>query len=122
MVQNIEVIAHKGCVEIRYNCKYAGGGLYVTTPKELVNAIEELCGKGSYCIYYDKQNPYPKAINHSEYILYPNAPRITYLQQAIKTEVIEYARDEAMKFFGDIPEMEIGWLENQCKTFVEDLK
>lgn len=118
MIHNIEVICHEGLIEIRYSCKYAGGSTSAKTPKELVECIEDLFGKGSYCLYH-RGDKYPKAINFSEYANHSNLPRITYLQQAIKTEVIEYVRDKVEKFFGDIPEMEIGWLENQCKTYVD---
>ncbi len=93
----------------------------IRTPQELVDAIEEVCGKGSYCLYKRPTDgsKYPVAIGYHDYEKYPNLPKITYWQQGVKTGVIEQCRDVAEKVWGDIPEMEIGWLENQCKTYVD---
>ena len=117
---NIRLIEQEGYLMLEYTSKYAAGGIPVSTPQELVEAIEEVCGKGSYCLYQGKGDEYPKAVDYliSRRI---NFPKITYWQQGVKTSVIEQARDVAKKVWGDIPEMEIGWLENQCKSYIEDL-
>lgn len=108
-------------LELRYDSKYSSGAIGITTPAELVKAIEEVCGKGSYCLYEGKGQEYPKAVDYfkSKDLVYPT---ITYWQQGVKTQVIEQCRDIAEKIWGDIPEMRIGWLEDQCKSYIEDLK
>ena len=50
-----------------------------------------------------------------------NYPKITYWQQGIKTDVIEIVRKVMETAFGDIPETKIGWLEDQCRSYIEDL-
>ena len=109
-------------LRLHYSSRYAAGSSPVKTPQELVEAIEDICGKGSYCLYYrSKEFPkgYPKAVDYFDREKYPNLPTITYWQQGVKTDVIEQCREVARELWGDIPEMEIGWLENQCKTYVD---
>jgi len=117
----IELVNHNGYLQLEYSSRYASGGIPVRSPQELINAIEEVCGRGSFCLYKGKGESFPDAVNYSEskYITYPT---ITYWQQGVKTQVIEECREVAKKVFGDIPEMEIGWLENQCRSYIEDIK
>lgn len=117
---NIQLINTNGHLGLEYTSQYASGDIYVNTPQKLVEAIEEVCGKGSYCLYEGKGSQYPKAVDYliSRDLVFP---QITYWQQGVKTSVIEQARDVAKEVWGDIPEMEVGWLENQCKSYIEDL-
>lgn len=117
---NVRLIEQEGYLMLEYTSKYATGGIPVSNPQELVSAIEDVCGKGSYCLYQAKGDKFPKAVDYfiSRNI---NFPKITYWQQGVKTSVIEQAREVAEKVWGDIPEMEIGWLENKCKSYIEDL-
>lgn len=105
---------------LNYESKYSTGSIPIKTPQDLITAIEEVCGKGSYCLYTDKTSDYPKAVgyNESKNLTYPT---ITYWQQGVKTAVIEQCRKVAYEIWGDIPEMKIGWLEKQCQSYIEDL-
>lgn len=124
----LEILEHKGekYLRLNYESRYAAGSCPINTPEDLVREIENICGKGSYCFYYKPKdfetNPASysdKVINHFDYEKYPNLPRLTYWQQGVKTQVIEQCREVAEEVWGDIPEMEIGWLENACRTYVD---
>jgi len=108
-------------LRIHYESKYATGSCPINSLNDLIREIEHICGVGSYCFYY-KPEEYPfgyaKAIEYNEYKAYPNLPRLTYWQQGVKTDVLEEAREAAIKVWGRLPELEIGWLENKLKTFV----
>lgn len=116
----LEVIEEK-YLRLTYQSKYASGSIPINTPKELVDAIEEVCGRGSYCLYFPltSESRFAESIAYGDYDKYPNLPRLTYWQQGVKTQVIEQCRKVAETVWGDIPEMKIGWLENQCKTYIE---
>ena len=106
---------------LQYSSKYSTGSASVTSPEDLVREIENICGKGSYCLYYrPKEFPfgYPKALDYADAQNY-NLPTITYWQQGVKTGVIEQCRDVARKIWGDIDELKVGWLENMCRTYVD---
>lgn len=114
----ITITGEYGIVSLNYHSRYASGGIGTTNVYGLIQAIEELCGKGSYCLYKGKGDKYPKAISHSDF---PDwKPPITYWQQGIKTQVIEEARRVAIQVWGIIPELEIGWMENQCRSYIID--
>jgi len=108
-------------LRLHYNSRYASGSIPVNNPQDLIYAIEEVCGKGSYCFFYRPTKPdgYPQVIHYNDYDKYPNLPRLTFWQDGVKTQVIEQARDVAKEVWGDIPEMKIGWLQNQMKTYVD---
>ncbi len=110
-----------GSLRFYYQSRYATGSMPVNTPQELVDRIEEVCGKGSYCFYRRPADgsKYPAVIDYHEYINYTDLPRLTYWQQGVKTGVIEQCREVAKEVWGRIPEMGIGWLEDQCTTFVD---
>ena len=119
---NIYLQNHKNYLALNFESKYASGSIPVSTPQELLEAIEEVCGKGSYCLYKDKGSDYPKSVGYNiSQEMQGKFPTITYWQQGVKTQVIEQARDVAKLVWGDIPEMQIGWLENQCKSYIEDI-
>lgn len=114
----------EGYISLRYNSKYAGGesrGFTKDQIPQIIKEIENLCGKGSYCLYEGKGEKYPKAVDYfeSRNLVFP---KITYWQQGIKTDVIEQTRNAMQIAFGDIPETEIGWFENQCMSYIEDIK
>jgi hypothetical protein len=119
---NVYLTNDKGYLRLHYQSKYALGSYPINTPEELVRGIEEICGKGSYCFYH-RPSEFPmghaQAIDFSDYSNYPHLPRLSYWQQGVKTSVIEQCRQIAKEVWGDIPEMRIGWLENQCKTYVD---
>lgn len=119
----VKLVNQNGNLKLEYDSRYASGSIPVNSPQELVETIEDVCGKGSYCFYYkNPKHPFgytDKVIDYLEYKNYQNLPRITYWQQGVKTQVIEQSRDVARRVWGDIPEMEIGWLENMCKTYVD---
>lgn len=106
-------------IRLHYISRYAAGSIPAENPTQLIAAIEEVCGAGSYCVYR-------KGIdNKAEVVFDPNGKynhltKITYFQQGVKSEVIERARDVAKELWGDIPEMKIGWMEDQCKTYIEE--
>lgn len=116
----------KAWISINYRSKYATGGSHGFTKDnipDIIKEIEDLCGKGSYCLY-SRDNK--TAYGSPEYIPYLksrhiNYPKITYWQQGIKTDVIEIVRKVMETAFGDIPETKIGWLEDQCRSYIEDL-
>jgi hypothetical protein len=120
---NVQLINQNGYLQLEYESKYATGSIPVDSPQQLVDAIEEICGKGSYCFYYkNPKHPFgytDRVISYNEYKNYTSLPKITYWQQGVKTQVIEQCRDVAMEVWGNIPEMSIGWLENMCKTYVD---
>lgn len=120
---NIQLVNQEGYLRLEYDSKYATGSIPVDSPQKLIDAIENICGKGSYCFYHkNPEHPFgytDKVITYQEYEDFPNLPRITYWQQGVKTQVIEQCREVAEKVWGDIPEMEIGWLENMCNTYVD---
>jgi hypothetical protein len=122
----VELINSKGYLRLDYDSKYASGSIPVNNPNELVKAIEEVCGKGSYCYYYKNPNhPFgytDRAVQWELEHKYKHLPSITYWQQGVKTQVIEQAREVAKQVWGGIPEMRIGWLENMCKTYVDDIE
>lgn len=118
---NIELKNNNGCLYLEYRSKYATGSIPVNTPQDLIEAIEDVCGKGSFCLYHKpKEFPlgFPKGVNWEDKKKY-NLPQITFWQQGVKTQVIEQTRDVAQKVWGDIPELKIGWLENMMKTYVD---
>jgi hypothetical protein len=107
---------------LNYESKYASGSIPVETPQDLVRAIEEVCGKGSYCLYKGKGEEYPEVVNYLETKeLEGKFPQITFWQQGVKTSVIEQAREVAREKWGNIPEMRIWWLQNQCRSYIEDI-
>lgn len=119
---NIYLSLENGYLRLNYENKYASGSIPIENPQDLVEGIEGICGKGSYCLYKGKGEPYPKAVNYLEKKeLEGKFPQITFWQQGIKTSVIEQAREVAKELWGDIPEMKTGWLENQCRSYIEDI-
>lgn len=123
IIMEVKLVNTDGYLRLEYQSKYATGSIPVNNPIQLVDAIEDICGKGSFCFYYkNPQHPFgytDKTISHHEYKKYPNLPKLTYWQQGVKTQVIEQCREVAEEVWGDIPEMSIGWLENMCKTYVD---
>ena len=116
----IEFTVEHDYIRAHYNSRYASGSIPIQNPQDMVHVIDELCGKGSYCLYEGPKDKYPKAVDYlkSRDIVFP---KITYWQQGIKTDVIEQARNAGSQLWGDIEEMEIGWLEHQCQSYIEDL-
>lgn len=102
-----------GTLQMVYLSQYASGSIPINNPQELVEVIEEICGKGSYTIYNRDGTVDHHNQNH------PELPRITYWQQSVKTSVIEQSREVAKAVWGDILEMKIGWLEEQCRTYID---
>lgn len=111
---------HNGHLQFHFESHYASGSQGIANPQQLVEVIEDVCGKGSFCLYIDKTAKYPNTVSYLKTKGYWDSP-ITYWQQGVKTQVIEQCRDVAYEVWGDIPEMKIGWLENQCRSYFEDL-
>lgn len=109
---------NQGYLSLHYNSKYATGSIPVNDPQSLIKAIEEVCGRGSYCLYSGKSQTYTEIVVNGPL----DFKGITYWQQGVKTGVIEQARDVASQVWGNIPEMKIGWIERQCKSYIEDLQ
>ena len=105
---------------VEYTSKYSTGGTPCDDPKQLPRLIDEICGKGSYCLYKGKDSEYPKAVDYliSKDLVFP---KISYWMQGVKTDLIEEVRNKAEQVWGNIPETRIGWLENQCRSYIEDL-
>lgn len=119
---NIYLKNDDGYLRLHYASKYASGSYPIQSIDDLIKSIEDTCGKGSYSFYHkpsDYPKGYPKAIKYEDYKLYPNLPRITYWQQGIKTNLIETARNVAREVWGNIPELEIGYLEHVLQTYVD---
>lgn len=110
-----------GVLFVEFNAKYASGTESINNPKDMPQLIDNICGKGSYCLYKGKGSNYPEAIDWhvSKDLVFP---KISYWVQGVKTDLIEEVRNKAEQVWGNIPETEIGWLENQCKSYIEDLK
>lgn len=110
-------------LRLHFNSKYASGSHPVSNIEDLMSVINQICSEGSFCLYQGKNDLHPKPIDFSLYKKYKGKwPEITYFQQAVKTEVIEQARDVAKEVWGNIPELEGGWLENRLRAYVEDIK
>ena len=84
-----------GNLRFNYSSEHATGSMYVHTPDDLVKAIEEVCGKGIYCLYRKGLNSQRTVVPFGDenYKIYPT---ITYWQQGVKTGVIEQSRKVAM--------------------------
>lgn len=108
-------------LRLYYNSKYASGSIPIPSVEHVVDAIEDICGKGSFCLYQGKGEQYPKVVDYFE-ARELSFPKITYWMQGIKTDLIETIRKAMIEAWGESKETEIGWLENQCRSYIEDIK
>jgi len=108
-------------LRLHYSSKYAGGSIPMTSVKEVISTIEDVCGKGSYVLYRNKARKYASAVNYYESSKL-SFPKITYWMQGVKTNLIEVARDAMIEAWGESKETEIGWLEKECRSYIEDIK
>lgn len=122
-------IVNNDTLKLSYDTRYAGGGIYnIQSPQQLVDEIQKLLGKGSFVIRSRNRldvHGKPSAIFFAEREGLTKeqiaAHTIPYFIQAIKTQVIEQTREVARKVWGDIPEMQCPWMEEQCTTYIEDI-
>lgn len=72
-------------IRLNYTSRYASGSFPVITTEQLINYINEVCGKGSY-LCYSKTKVAPNGARAFE-----GNGNLGYVQQGFKTEVIENA-------------------------------
>lgn len=72
-------------IRLHYNTAYAGGSTPIKNTAELIEEINDVCGKGSY-LRYSKTKLLPNGTRD-----YESGGNLGYAQQGFKTKVIEEA-------------------------------
>lgn len=105
-------------VYLHYNCGATNGSLAAKNVDELLDNIEDIFGKGSYSLYSKKGYRNPEAVPYTQQKELGFVPPVTFFQNAVKTQIIERAYETARNVW---PNVDISYMIDRCKSYVEDL-